>query len=61
MVDILKVVEPREAPWATYKLQWIYIEAIYVVPKTIERKKKNSIETKTMKCLFGAWNVCLFT
>jgi hypothetical protein len=40
-------------PWTTYKLKCIYIEAIYVVPKAIEKKRKKGFysEAKTMRCL----------
>jgi hypothetical protein len=53
MVDTPRVVEPKEVPWATYKLKCIYIKATYVVPKVIERREKKGFctKTKTMICL----------
>jgi hypothetical protein len=39
MVDVPRVVGPKEVPWATYKLQCMHTIATYVVQRAIDPKK----------------------
>jgi hypothetical protein len=39
MADVPRAIDPKEVPWATYKLQCMHTFATYVVPRATNPKK----------------------